>query len=165
MDRIDSTVVVFRNRSNGTMLNMLKVHIPDEYHADQKALRAINTFGLDAKGVGSIPANARVVWAVADRTAEETNPVDYRDYDYSQVDIICFGGDDQILIDTGLIKPEHDTITIPDLAWSLYMHQAIAVILSHYITHYECEERKQRIKDARERVAWRKRLKEERGDK
>lgn len=164
MDRINRRVEMHRNSTNRTMLNMLKVYIPEEYHSDQKALRAINTFGIDAKG--AIPADAKkVVWAVADRTAEETNPVDYREYDYSQADIICFGGDDQILIDTGLIKPEHDTITIPDLAWSLYMHQAIAVILSHYITHYECEERKQKIKAAREKVAWRKRLKEQRGDK
>lgn len=123
---------------------MLNVYIPEAYHTDQRALRAIMSFGIDAKG--EIPADAKkVVWAVADRTADTLQPIDYREYDYSDVDTLCFGGDDEILIDMGVIKPNHDVITIPGLAWSLYMDQAIAVILAHYVKRYPSEDRNLRV--------------------
>lgn len=123
---------------------MLTIYVPEQYTADQRALRAAMTFGLLVKA--GVP-KGKVVWAVADATAEQLGAVDYREYDWSQVDSLCFGADDEILIETDKIKPEHDVVTIPQLAWSLYMDQAIPVILAHYVTYFPDGERDDRVKE------------------
>jgi len=113
---------------------MLNVSVPLKYHTDQRVLRPLSCIGMGA--TASQDKGGRIVWAVTDRTAEVTNPVDYREYDWSGDVTLCFGADDEILADTDKIKPEHDVVTIPGLRHSLYLDQAMAIILEHYRRNY-----------------------------
>lgn len=134
---------------------MLNIYIPKELQNDFRILRVPSAFCFDMKG--EIPADAKkVVWATGDRTAYDLNAVNYMEYDWSDVDVLCFGGDDEILIDMDVIKPEHDVVTIPNLSASLYVDQAMAIILNYYIRKYPCPEREARAikKAALYRTRW-----------
>lgn len=65
----------------------------------------------------------RRVWAVPD------GEVDYREYDYSQAEVVCFGTDKDGA--APWMRPGEDTVTIKGLEYPIYVDQAMSIILEH----------------------------------
>lgn len=145
------------------MLTMLTVCLPEHSAPEDelnRLLRVTGAFGLDAKGV----ANGKVVWAVADTTADKLKPVSYREYDWTDVDTLCIGADMDVLFDTDLIKPEHDVVTIPGMGYSLYGDQALAILLEHYVHNYPSKKQSSRTeKFINRRLKWRQEKEQDNG--
>ena len=131
------------------------VYIPPEYHGLERMHRVPYTFGIEVAGSPE-KHGPNVVWAVADGTAEhfekEGHLWNYYDYDWSDVDTLCFGHDEESLLDSGKIKEHHNVVTIPQTSLSMQMDQAMAIILAHYVANYPDEERAAKVKAAADRI-------------
>lgn len=144
------------------MHTMLEIYIPPEYHGVERVMRPIFTFGLKVRGT---IGEGKVVWAVADGTAEHFDKLgyvwDYRDYDWSEADVLCFGADEESLLDSGKIKDDHDLVTIPNTSLSLHVDQAIAILVSHYTQNYPDADRDAFVKSRWDELCERRRKNKE----
>jgi len=131
------------------VFDMLRVYVPEEYQLYERLMRPIFTFGLEVSGDPDKYGD-KVVWAVADGTAEDLadRVVDYRKYDWTQAATVCFGHDEESLVHSGKIKDHHDLVTIPQTSLSINMDQAMAIILAHYVTVVPDEEREAKVQKA-----------------
>lgn len=136
------------------------IHMPREYIEDESGryTRVPFVFGLH---VTELPEKhgGKIVWAVADGTAEDLadRVVDYREYDWSQADVLGFGHDEESLVHSGKIKDDHDLVTIPQTSVSMQMDQAMAIIIAHYTTVVPDEEREARVAGQLKRTQKRRR--------
>lgn len=87
---------------------------------NRRTVSLIEAFGLEKT---NSELHQRRVWAVPE------GGVNYRDYDFSQADVICFGPDKEGA--DPWMRPEDDRITIEGLPWPIYVDQAMAIIFEH----------------------------------
>lgn len=135
---------------------MLRIYMPDEYlfHESGRYTRLPFVFGLE---ITSLPEKYgdKVVWAVADGTAEDLadRVIDYREYDWSQARVLGFGHDEESLVHSGKIKDHHDLVTIPQTIASMQVDQAMAILIAHYVTVIPDAEREAKVNDSIAKVS------------